>query len=117
MRHRGYMPQRDRRSPGRRQKTCIRRRCTELVSYLHHTLPNWLPQTFCLEREHTLQKSCLVKAHLFSATFGGFLRNSKCQGSWLIFLSPLLTDSCVLSLALQDVMAKTILLAWGLQHV
>lgn len=54
----GYIPKRDRGSPRRRQRTCLRSRCVELLSHLHHTLPNWLPHTFCLEREHTPQVSC-----------------------------------------------------------
>ena len=46
------------------------------MSHLHHTLPNWLPQTFCLGREHTPQVSCTpsedLSGHsstLFSAAY------------------------------------------------
>lgn len=93
------MPLRDRKSPGRRRKICLRSKCTELVSHLHHTLPNWLPQTFCLEREHTSQKSCLVKAYPFSATFGGFLRNLSVRAVGL-FSSPHFSQTVVCSVLL-----------------
>lgn len=93
----------------RKQRTCLRSRCAELVSHLHHTLPNWLPQTFCLEREHTPQVSrtpsedlsgpqhpllcslCRARCH------GGFLRNLGCQDCWDILLSPHRSQTVVCS--------------------
>lgn len=36
------------------------------MSHLHHTLPNWLPYTFCLEREHTPQVSYTLSEDLSS---------------------------------------------------
>lgn len=73
---RGLHPRGTREAQERKQRNCLRSRCAELVSQLHHTLPNWLPQTFCLGREHTPQVSCTpsedLSGHsstLFSAAY------------------------------------------------
>lgn len=98
------------------------------MSHLHHTLPNWLPQTFCLEREHTPQVSCTPSEDLSGPQHTPSLQPvqnslswcfpSKLEVSGLLGYFPvsrLLTESGVLRLAGQDLIAKPILLAWGLQ--
>lgn len=91
----GCLPK-GREEPRSGARTCLGSRCAELVSHVHHTLPNWLPQTFCLERAHPPRchahpgKTCqghntpLPCSPCRARQGGGFLRNPGCQDCWVI---------------------------------
>lgn len=69
------------------------------MSHLYHTLPNWLPQTFCLEGKHcpgvmhTLRRpsGLLGRAHWAELTVLGAPLKRGVSGCWLTFLSPFLS--------------------------